>query len=408
MSLSEVPLGDILRIKHGFAFKGEHFGSEGEFIVVTPGNFHEVGGFRRRVGKDRYYTGDIPESFIFDADDLIIAMTEQGEGLLGSSALVPETEQFLHNQRIGLVHSIDVERADKGFLFYLFNTRSVRSQIRASASGTKVRHTAPERIYRVKVSLPSLAEQRRIASILSAYDDLIENNRRRIALLEEAARQVYKEWFVRFRFPGHEHVKIIDGVPEGWTVNTIDEVCQTIGGGTPSTQKAEYWDHGDVLWFTPTDVTRNSCLALLNSEKSISDSGLNNSSAKMIPAGSILMTSRASVGFFGINRFAASTNQGFINIVANDPALRMYLLQNLMWRVEEIRSHAGGATYKEISKGRFRALPILVPPLSLAGEFEDQMTLLHAQVETLHIANQQLTRARDLLLPKLMSGAIAV
>ncbi|WEK44295.1 MAG: restriction endonuclease subunit S [Candidatus Sphingomonas colombiensis] len=408
MSLSEVALGDILRIKHGFAFKGEHFGSEGEFLVVTPGNFHEEGGFRRRVGKDRYYTGDIPESFIFEADDLIIAMTEQGEGLLGSSALVPETEQFLHNQRIGLVHSIDVERADKGFLFYLFNTRPVRSQIRASASGTKVRHTAPERIYRVKVSLPSLPEQQCIASILSGYDDLIENNRRRIALLEETSRQLYKEWFVRFRFPGHEHVKIIDGVPKGWTVNTIDEVCQTIGGGTPSTQKAGYWDDGDVLWFTPTDVTRNSCLALLNSETKISESGLNNSSAKIIPAGSILMTSRASVGFFGINRLAASTNQGFINIVANEPTLRMYLLQNLMWRVEEIRSHAGGATYKEISKGRFRALPILMPPLELAGEFEDQMTLLHTQVETLHIANQQLTKARDLLLPKLISGAISV
>ncbi|OHD02023.1 MAG: restriction endonuclease subunit S [Sphingomonadales bacterium GWF1_63_6] len=263
-------------------------------------------------------------------------------------------------------------------------------------------------VHNLPIFIPERPTQDRIASILSAYDDLIENNRRRIVLLEEAARQLYKEWFVRFRFPGHEHVKIIDGVPEGWSVDAIEEVCQTIGGGTPSTQKREYWDDGEVPWFTPTDVTRNSCLALLNSQTKISDSGLNNSSAKMIPAGSILMTSRASVGFFGINRLAASTNQGFINIVPNDPALRMYLLHNLMWRVEEIRSHAGGATYKEISKGRFRTLPILTPPSGLAGEFEDQATLIHLQVEALHIANQQLAKARDLLLPKLMSGAIAV
>jgi type I restriction enzyme S subunit len=263
-------------------------------------------------------------------------------------------------------------------------------------------------VKRIALRMPQRLVQNEIVAILSAYDDLIENNRRRITLLEEGARQLYKEWFVRFRFPGHEHVKIIDGVPEGWAFKVIEEVCETIGGGTPSTKKPEYWDDGDLLWFTPTDVTRNSCLALLTSETKISGSGLNNSSAKMIPAGAIMMTSRASVGFFGINRLAASTNQGFINIVSHDPTLRMYVLQNLMWRVEEIRSHAGGATYKEISKGRFRALPILVPPLALASEFEDQASLIHAQVETLHIANQQLAKARDLLLPKLMSGAIAV
>ena len=263
-------------------------------------------------------------------------------------------------------------------------------------------------IHNLPIYIPERPIQDRIAVILSVYDDLIENNRRRIALLEESARQLYKEWFVRFRFPGHEHVKIIDGVPEGWTVNVIEEVCQTIGGGTPSTKKPEYWDDGDVLWFTPTDVTRNSCLALLSSETNITESGLNNSSARMVPAGSILMTSRASVGFFGINRQAASTNQGFINIVPNVPFLRMYLLQNLMLRVEEIRSHAGGTTYKEISKGRFRALSIVVPPAGLCGEFEDQASLIHAQVETLHIENQQLAKARDLLLPKLMSGAIPV
>lgn len=263
-------------------------------------------------------------------------------------------------------------------------------------------------IHGLPIFIPERRIQDRIAAILASYDDLIENNRRRIALLEDTARQLYKEWFVRLRFPGHEHVKMVDGVPEGWAFKTIEEVCETIGGGTPSTKKPAYWDDGDVLWFTPTDVTRNSCLALLTSDTKISESGLNNSSAKMIPAGAILMTSRASVGFFGINRLAASTNQGFINIVPHDPAFRMYILQNLMWRVEEIRSHAGGATYKEISKGRFRALPILVPPAALSREYEDQASLLHAQVETLHIANQQLAKARDLLLPKLMNGTLTV
>jgi type I restriction enzyme, S subunit len=143
-------------------------------------------------------------------------MTEQAEGLLGSSAWIPESNRYLHNQRLGLVVDLDESRLDKRYLYYLFNTAEVRHQIAASASGTKVRHTAPERIGRVEVNLPPIPSQRKIAKCLIAYDDLIENNLRRIALLEESARLLYREWFVRLRFPGHEHTRIVDSVPEGW------------------------------------------------------------------------------------------------------------------------------------------------------------------------------------------------
>ena len=127
-------------------------------------------------------------------------MTEQMDGLLGSSALIPSSNRDLHNQRLGLINVIDEKQIDKHFLFYLFNTREVRHQIRGSASGTKVRHTAPERIYRVKFSCPPIETQKRIAEILSAYDNLIENNLKQIRLLEESARLLYREWFVRLNF----------------------------------------------------------------------------------------------------------------------------------------------------------------------------------------------------------------
>ena len=120
------------------------------------------------------------------------------------------------------------------------------------------------------------------------------------------------------------------------------------------------------------------------------------------------MTSRASVGFFGIIDAPSCTNQGFISILPHDSWTRMYLLHNLMYRVEEIRSHAGGATYREISKGKFRALPVTLPGESLLRDFEDQASSLHAQVRNLHTMNQRLARARDLLLPRLMNGEIAV
>lgn len=408
MKWRELTLGEGIHIKHGYAFKGEFFSDSGEYIVLTPGNFHEVGGFRARPGKDRFYSGDIPENFILAKDDLIVAMTEQGEGLLGSSALIPEDNKFLHNQRLGLLDYIDTNIFDRFFLYYLFNTRSVRYQISGSASGTKVRHTSPDRIYRVSVKVPDVKTQQKIADILSKYDDLIENNRRRIELLEESARSLYREWFIYLRFPGHEHIPIINGIPEGWEKKKIEEICETVGGGTPSTQNHEYWNDGDITWVVPTDVTKNNCLALLDSERKITESGLKNSSAKLVPPETILMTSRASVGFFALMDKEVCTNQGFINIILYQENYRMYFLHNLMYRVEEIRSHAGGSTYQEINKTRFRNLDIVIPSKILLQQFQEQSYKILQQVRLLNKQVAKLSQARDLLLPRLMNGEIAV
>jgi type I restriction enzyme S subunit len=331
-------------------------------------------------------------------------------GTLGQVALIPPDSKFdtyvISQSQMKL--TVDSQKVDPRFIYYFFSSREGIQQIVNQNSSSGVPHINLTSLRKFSLPVPPLKEQQRIADILSAYDDLIENNQRRIALLEEAARMLYREWFVRFRFPGHEHVKIIDGVPELWKPHTLAHVCDAVGGGTPSTDKREYWDGGDIPWFTPTDVTRNACLALLDSEKRITESGLRGSSAKMLPAGTVLMTSRASVGFFGIVQVPSCTNQGFINIVPHKPNMRMYLLHNLMSRVEEIRSHAGGATYKEISKGKFKTLRVLVPDDSLLREFEELTTTFHAQVRTLHRASYKLAEARDLLLPRLMNGQIAV
>ena len=408
MSWTEVQLGDAIHVKHGYAFKGQFFTDSGTHIVLTPGNFDEGGGFRLRPGKDRFYSGDIPEEYVLKEDDLIVAMTEQGPGLLGSSALIPESGRYLHNQRLGLVQIREDAVFDRRFLYYLFNTRGVREQISGSATGTKVRHTAPERIYRVTTSVPSnVEEQRKIGQILFSYDNLIENNRRRIHLLEQTARLLYEEWFVHLRFPGHEHVTITDSVPEGWEKKTIADVCETVGGGTPSTKVSEHWD-GDVTWVIPSDVTKNDCLILLDSERKLTNTGLRESSAKMVPAETILMTSRASVGFFALMDREVCTNQGFINLIPHDEEVRMYLLFNLMSRVAEIRSNAKGTTYPEISKGRFRTMDIVIPTKTLTGKFANIASDTIRQLHCLKRSILRLTQTRNLILPRLMNGEITV
>ena len=302
---------------------------------------------------------------------------------------------------------IDKERVRPRFLFYWLKSHQGRGAIKAIVTGTNVKGIRGTVLKDIRVPCPPARLQDDVVSTLKAYDDLIENNRRRIQLLEQAARLLYKEWFVHLRFPGHEHVKIRNGVPEGWEKKKISDVCETVGGGTPSTTVPDYWD-GDITWVVPSDITKNDCLVLLDSERKISESGLKQSSAKLVPPNTILMTSRASVGFFALMDREVCTNQGFINVIPNNDDHRFYLLFNLMGRVDEIRSNAKGTTYPEISKSRFRAMDIVLPETMLITAFGEIVDGLIKQVQCLNKQIVQLAKARDLLLPRLMNGEIAV
>jgi len=406
MSWCQILLGDAIHVKHGFAFKGGHFSDSGTHIVLTPGNFNEEGGFRLRPGKDRFYTGDIPEDYILDEDDLIVAMTEQGAGLLGSSALIPEGDRYLHNQRLGLVQVLDDLVLDKQFLYYLFNTRLVRGQISGSATGTKVKHTAPERIYRVKVSAPSnVAEQKKIGSILSTYDNLIENNRRRIQLLEQSARLLYKEWFVHLRFPGHEHVKIKDGVPEGWGKMTIGESASFISRGiTP-----KYDD--DALGI----VINQKCIRnrMVNIDLARRQSK-QVSPSKLVQFGDVLVNSTGT-GTLGrvaqlLIEIDECTVDSHVTIVRPREDVPVYYFGLHLTGLESCIATLGrGATNQtELSKADIAALDIVIPSSSAAQMFELAIAPSFCQIRVLSEQSQKLIKARDLLLPKLMSGEVAV
>jgi type I restriction enzyme, S subunit len=367
-------LGDLLEIKHGYAFLGKHFVNAGSHIVLTPGSFYDEGGFKDKAEKEKWYNGPIPTEYVLDAGDIIVAMTEQAEGLLGSSAIIPRSGVYLHNQRLGLVRLRDESKTDKRFVYYLFNTKSVRQQIRASASGVKIRHTAPTRIAEVRVGVPPFPAQRRIASILSSYDDLIENNTRRIKILEEMAQMIYREWFVDFRFPGHENVKTVESelgpIPVGWDFERIGHVCEILGGGTPATGNPQYWENGDIDWYSPSDLTASDSMFVFGSSKKITELGLNKSSARLFAPNSVMMTSRATIGVVAINRTSACTNQGFITCIP--VANRVSHIQIYFWLLangERIKSLATGATFKEINKRVFRELPILVASQVVNTEF---------------------------------------
>ena len=328
-------------------------------------------------------------------------------GSFGKAVFVKSNEKFVFQRHIAILRP-DAKKVNPAFLYYVMSSKWFYKIADTLALGAAQRTISLTSLRNTKIALPPLAIQKRIAEILSRYDDLIENYQRQISLLEEAAQRLYKEWFVDLHFPGYENTPIVDGVPEGWEKNNIGETCETIGGGTPSTKVEAYYEGGHIKWVTPTDITRSNCLCLFDTTKKITDLGLKNSSAKMLPAEAILMTSRASVGFFGIYDCPVCTNQGFISCIPYNPNLQMYLLYNLMNRVDEIRTKAGGSTYLEIRKSVFRDLDIVIPTNNLLVTFQRQAHKILESTRTIAHQINLLTEARDRLLPKLMNGEFEV
>lgn len=326
------------------------------------------------------------------------------KGSFGIPALVRENTPFTFQRDIAILRPL--QSVSSKFLYYLMKSKAFYHQADSVAIGSAQRAITLSALRDMEVHLPERKVQDKIASILSAYDDLIENNRRQMKLLEEAAERLYKEWFVKFHYPGSSN----DGnfVPEDWKIKKTQDVCETIGGGTPSTKVAEYYKYGDIPWVTPTDLTNNDCLFLLDTEKKITQSGLSHSSAKMLPPYTILMTSRATIGFFAICDFSVCTNQGFISCIPRKRLYLWYLLYNLKNRVDEVKSHAGGSTYLEISKSVFRQFDVIIPDDEILNLFNCAIEPLMLQIKSKKKGIVLLQEARDRLLPKLMSGEVEV
>jgi len=196
----ERSLGDLVKVKHGFAFKSQFFTTEGEYVLLTPGNYYEKGGYRDRGSKQKYYEGEIPEGYVLGQDDLLLAMTEQAAGLLGSPLLVPESDRFLHNQRLGLIQHIGRDSVSNRFLFHAFNTRNFRDEIHSTGTGVKVRHTSPTKICETTINLTFDAKiQHEVVETLDSLklqtDAVVVKYDAKLASLDELKKSILQKAF---------------------------------------------------------------------------------------------------------------------------------------------------------------------------------------------------------------------
>ena len=373
-------LGNLVDVKHGYAFLGEHFGSAGSHIVLTPGNFFDEGGFKKKGDREKWYTGPIPEDYVLKEGDLIVAMTEQAEGLLGSSAIVPHGGLYLHNQRLGLVRLLDESKTDRRFVHYLFNSKPVRQQIRASASGVKIRHTAPSRIADVRVSVPALRQQQRIAGILSAYDELIENNQRRIQILETMARALYREWFVEFRFPGHDKIPRVASplgdIPQSWETKKLGDIIELkYGKALKKTNRCD----GEYPVFGSSGIV-----------------GYHDKS--LVKGPGIIVGRKGNVGS------VFWSNEDFFVIDTAYFVTSSVPLRFLFYDLQTKNFINNDAAVPGLNRYQAYALEILTPPPDLIERFCKLADNFEHQVSTLRRQIHNLRRTRDLLLPRLLSG----
>lgn len=389
-------LKDLIDVKHGFAFTGQFISDEPtDDILVTPGNFHIGGGFKS--SKFKYYKGVYPKDYILMDEDVVVTMTDLSKetDTLGYSAKIPKQEgiKFLHNQRIGLLKFISKE-ADKDFIYWLLRTREYQGYIAGAASGTSIMHTSPTTIKQYKFLLPPLPEQKRISKTLSSLDDKIDLLHRQNKTLEALAETLFRQWFV-------------EEAEESWEVGKLDDVISVKGGTTPSTSKPEFWN-GNIHWTSPRDLSNHNSIFLFDTERRISERGLKEIGSGLLPIGTVLLSSRAPIGYLAIVEIPVAINQGYIAILCDKLVSNYFIYLWCKANLPDIENAGNGSVFQEISKTTFRSLDFKIPPTDKLKLFDREVEPMFQKVKSNTNQIKTLTTLRDTLLPKLMSGEVRV
>jgi type I restriction enzyme S subunit len=349
------------------------------------------------------------DNYAFDKEAILLA----GNNAEGNFSIKYYKGKFNAYQRTYIIETYN-DICDIKFLFYAL--KLCLQQFKLMSQGTSTKFLTAVILNNFEISLPPLEEQRRIAGILGAIDDKIENNRRINDNLEQQAQALYKQWFVDFEFPNEEGEpykssggKMVDSelgpIPDGWRVGKLEDIGDIIGGGTPSKAVAEYYTKNGIAWITPKDLSVSHLKFTAKGETDITELGYNNSSAKIMPRGSVLFSSRAPIGYISIAKNDICTNQGFKSVVPNN-GCTAFVYYFLLSNTENIESKATGSTFKEASGALMKSLELVIPSNDILEKFEKIMSPIFESQEKFEAENETLATLRDTLLPKLMNGEI--
>ena len=287
------------------------------------------------------------------------------------------------------------ELVDSLYLYYYFCLEETKQFVRNIAVGATMPSINTKLLGEVEIALPDLNNQKRIAAVLSSLDDKIENNQKLNDNLEQQAQAFFQELFV-------------DNADPEWAIGTISDLGAVVGGSTPSKAKPEYYTETGIAWITPKDLSVNKSKFISHGENDITELGLKNSSATIMPEGTVLFSSRAPIGYIAVAAGEVTTNQGFKSIVPKPEIGTAFVYYFLKHNLPIIEGMASGSTFKEVSGSTMKGVPAVIPDTDTIARFNDFCSPIFAQQRILEEQNQSLATLRDDLLPKLMSGEIDV
>lgn len=325
-------------------------------------------------------------------------------------------------------------KIDPAFLTYYLSTKTYQSWIASQAVGATMPNLNTGILSRVSFHAPEKPDQKRIAKVLSTLDAKIELNQRINEELEGMAELLYDYWFVQYDFPmsaaqaaalgkphliGHPyrasggpmtcHETLKREIPKGWEVGSLNCLGEIMGGSTPSTKEEENFTTQGTPWITPKDMSRNAGNKFISrGETDVSAKGIKNASLTLLPAGTVLMSSRAPIGYTAIARNPVMTNQGFKSFVPSKGYATEFIYYTLNHLMKVIEQNASGSTFKEVSATTLKGIQTILPEASIRAEFAKVLKPILAQQDTLEQQTQELTTLRDWLLPMLMNGQVTV
>jgi type I restriction enzyme, S subunit len=435
----EVQLSDLITVKHGFAFKGEHFTDAATaYQLVTPGNFSIGKGFQ--LGKGKYYDGPVPSDYVLRRGDVVVTMTDLSKAAdtLGFAAVIPETQgtTWLHNQRVGLVEVRPDAQVTLGYIHYLMRTSEYRHWVVSSATGSTVKHTAPSRVCSYRFKLPRLFEQDAIAATLGALDDRITLLRETNATLEAIAQALFKSWFVDFDpvrarmegrapegmdeataalFPDGFEESELGLVPRGWRSSSLAALISQAGGNIQTGPFGSQLHASDyVIEGVPVVMPKDISLrrVQIDSIARISPVDVERLARHKLVPGDIVFSRRGDVERHAL---ISETERGwlcgtgcllvrpgkkwlsptFLSMLLDAPQARTWLVQ-----------HAVGATMPNLNTGILGSVPVVQPPDGLLHSFEHVVSTLEKSRAENSAQAQTLATLRDTLLPRLISGQL--
>ena len=332
--------------------------------------------------------------------DVIMSMI----GTVGEAAVVKNNPDYAI-KNVALFKCGGSEIRGKWLCYYL-NSPEGKGRMLGEMKGSSQQFLSLKQLRELPIMF-SEEKVPRIVEMISNYDDLIENNQKQIKLLEEAAQRLYKEWFVDLRFPGHENTKIVDGLPEGWQYEKLGDLVKTTSGGTPSRRKSEYYVNGNIRWIKTKELNDR---FIFETEEHITEDAVKNSSAKVLPEGALIVAMYgATIGKIGITAAEMACNQACCAFISFDDMIsKEYLYCWLMDNREYLVSQGKGAAQSNLSQEMIRNFSLLCPDKKVIKKFTEIVTTMLENKRVLENKILMLSKARDDLLPKLMSEEVEV